>query len=195
MTLFEIRTNFDTEGTHIKCSLFLGIPIYESVRTASEVRKKIFNITFYERIHTFSLKKKKMFGLLVYKKEMNITFPNNARSITETFVATQENRPENIRNRIAIFASFNAKGLVEDYVIHYLKELKKITDGIVFVADNPIRSEEHTSVLQSHSEYSYAVFCLKKKRHITLFFHALLSTHFLLSHLQSLVLIHLLCSL
>src|SRR5210317_1043455 len=26
------------------------------------------------------------------------------------------------------------------------------------------RSEEHTSVLQSHSEVSYAVFCLKKKK-------------------------------
>src|SRR6056300_512491 len=28
----------------------------------------------------------------------------------------------------------------------------------------PIRSEEHTSELQSHSEISYAVFCLKKKK-------------------------------
>src|SRR6056300_405169 len=27
------------------------------------------------------------------------------------------------------------------------------------------RSEEHTSELQSHSEISYAVFCLKKKKH------------------------------
>ena len=28
----------------------------------------------------------------------------------------------------------------------------------------PQRSEEHTSELQSHSEISYAVFCLKKKK-------------------------------
>ena len=28
-----------------------------------------------------------------------------------------------------------------------------------------VRSEEHTSELQSHSFISYAVFCLKKKRH------------------------------
>src|SRR6056300_1620459 len=28
----------------------------------------------------------------------------------------------------------------------------------------PRRSEEHTSELQSHSEISYAVFCLKKKK-------------------------------
>src|SRR6056300_1087671 len=32
----------------------------------------------------------------------------------------------------------------------------------------PIRSEEHTSELQSHSEISYAVFCLKKKKTISL---------------------------
>src|SRR5210317_2316690 len=29
---------------------------------------------------------------------------------------------------------------------------------------DPPRSEEHTSELQSHSEISYAVFCLKKKK-------------------------------
>src|SRR5210317_866860 len=31
-------------------------------------------------------------------------------------------------------------------------------------AASQIRSEEHTSELQSHSEISYAVFCLKKKK-------------------------------
>ena len=31
----------------------------------------------------------------------------------------------------------------------------------------PIRSEEHTSELQSHVRISYAVFCLKKKKKIT----------------------------
>ena len=30
-----------------------------------------------------------------------------------------------------------------------------------------LRSEEHTSELQSHSFISYAVFCLKKKTHLT----------------------------
>src|ERR1051326_9528703 len=32
-------------------------------------------------------------------------------------------------------------------------------------ACRPLRSEEHTSELQSHSFISYAVFCLKKKKH------------------------------
>src|SRR6056300_1634726 len=31
----------------------------------------------------------------------------------------------------------------------------------------PIRSEEHTSELQSHSEISYAVFCLRSEEHTT----------------------------
>src|SRR6056300_753737 len=34
----------------------------------------------------------------------------------------------------------------------------------VFCLKKKIRSEEHTSELQSHSEISYAVFCLKKKK-------------------------------
>src|SRR3546814_1362197 len=34
------------------------------------------------------------------------------------------------------------------------------------LADNGLRSEEHTSELQSLMRISYAVFCLKKKKHI-----------------------------
>src|SRR3546814_2967801 len=36
-----------------------------------------------------------------------------------------------------------------------------------YLADFPMRSEEHTSELQSLMRISYAVFCLKKKTHIT----------------------------
>src|SRR3546814_1575180 len=42
------------------------------------------------------------------------------------------------------------------------------------------RSEEHTSELQSLMRISYAVFCLKKKKHIhtvTIAIHILLTTH------------------
>src|SRR5210317_102833 len=35
---------------------------------------------------------------------------------------------------------------------------------IMILSEDCIRSEEHTSELQSHSEISYAVFCLKKKK-------------------------------
>ena len=44
--------------------------------------------------------------------------------------------------------------------------LKK--NGIVGIADDQERSEEHTSELQSHSFISYAVFCLKKKNKTTI---------------------------
>ena len=44
--------------------------------------------------------------------------------------------------KLAIFASFNKDGLILDYVIYYLKELKKVVDGIIFVTDNPIMSSE-----------------------------------------------------
>src|SRR3546814_10088355 len=52
-----------------------------------------------------------------------------------------------------------------DDVAHKRRILMVMTDGI---ADNPklcedVRSEEHTSELQSLMRISYAVFCLKKK--------------------------------
>ena len=41
----------------------------------------------------------------------------------------------------------------------------RVIVGILVVEDlAAVRSEEHTSELQSHSEISYAVFCLKKKK-------------------------------
>ena len=36
--------------------------------------------------------------------------------------------------------------------------------ALIYAVLVPPRSEEHTSELQSHSEISYAVFCLKKKK-------------------------------
>src|SRR3546814_10911618 len=40
--------------------------------------------------------------------------------------------------------------------------------------DRPDRSEEHTSELQSLMRISYAVFCLKKKKNITLYKYTIL---------------------
>ncbi len=42
------------------------------------------------------------------------------------------------RKRVAVFASFSAKGVLEDYVKNYLTALAKVTDQIVFVADNEL---------------------------------------------------------
>src|SRR3546814_7095525 len=52
----------------------------------------------------------------------------------------------------AVIAELKARGVAIVYISHRLEELKRI------------RSEEHTSELQSLMRISYAVFCLKKKK-------------------------------
>src|SRR3546814_10107274 len=54
--------------------------------------------------------------------------------------------------------------------VHHLRD-----QGPVLVEEVPDRSEEHTSELQSLMRISYAVFCLKKKKHTTTQHH--LTTH------------------
>ena len=48
-------------------------------------------------------------------------------------------------------------------VIGALKECKNVISVINKIIEE-VRSEEHTSELQSHWYISYAVFCLKKKK-------------------------------
>lgn len=52
----------------------------------------------------------------------------------------QKEYPENIckahHHRIAIFASYNSNFCIDEYVLWYLQELKKIVDYIIFVTDN-----------------------------------------------------------
>ena len=47
---------------------------------------------------------------------------------------------------------------------HVKLDIKCSSDNVQTFINNSIRSEEHTSELQSHSFISYAVFCLKKKK-------------------------------
>jgi len=46
------------------------------------------------------------------------------------------------KRRLAVFASFNKNAEIPDYVVFYLSELKKVVDGIVFIADNPLKAGE-----------------------------------------------------
>src|SRR3546814_5552768 len=55
------------------------------------------------------------------------------------------------------------KGMAED-IYKYLDRMLKVIDDIEGLLT---RSEEHTSELQSLMRISYAVFCLKKKKHVT----------------------------
>src|SRR3546814_3197563 len=68
----------------------------------------------------------------------------------------------NLRNILAI--DQNAPGL------HIIEAEEQARDGRLACARRPhdgkrLRSEEHTSELQSLMRISYAVFCLKKKNH------------------------------
>src|SRR6056300_1773724 len=76
-----------------------------------------------------------------------------------------------------LFLSLSYLGTDQSQVQRYLGAENQATSrfGLLFngvfkvpmqfsILNTPLRSEEHTSELQSHSEISYAVFCLKKKK-------------------------------
>ena len=46
------------------------------------------------------------------------------------------------KKQCSIFASYSSSGTIEDYVIYYLKELRKVSDYIIFVADNDIKNKK-----------------------------------------------------
>lgn len=56
--------------------------------------------------------------------------------------------------RLAIFAFYNGKGLINDYVVTYLEYLKEVSDSIIFVADNEPNIKELSKIypLVSHIE-------------------------------------------
>ncbi len=63
--------------------------------------------------------------------------------------------------RAAIFAHYDANGIVKDYVLYYIKELKKIADTIIFVSCGNLKNQECISELtdkviaQTHDEYDF----------------------------------------
>lgn len=71
-------------------------------------------------------------------------------------------------SRICIFAAYSANNIIDEHVIYYLKELRKVCDGIIFVADNPVSENEFAKIknlviyaqFAKHGKYdfgSYAV--------------------------------------
>lgn len=44
--------------------------------------------------------------------------------------------------RIAIFASYSKNSTIDEYVVYYLKELRKVADAIIFVSDNETTETE-----------------------------------------------------
>ncbi|WP_051347033.1 rhamnan synthesis F family protein [Oxalobacter paraformigenes] len=96
--------------------------------------------------------------LLGYKNKIPVLFPENACKVVQTYEKIKINK-----KRLAVFASFNREGVVDDYVVYFLRELKKVVDGIVFVTDNPVFPGELDKIqhyiihahCERHNEYDF----------------------------------------
>lgn len=80
--------------------------------------------------------------------------------------------------RICIFAHWDKDNFVDDYVIYYLKSLKKVCEKIIFVSDcNELKNKDELnnlvdfSIIENHSEYDFGSykrgFFLAKERNLT----------------------------
>lgn len=66
-------------------------------------------------------------------------------------------------SRLTIFASYDKQGIVHDYVISYLKRLKRVSDKIIFIADNHAKDKEKQKLkglvefcsFAPHGEYDF----------------------------------------
>lgn len=77
-------------------------------------------------------------NLQYQKTKLKINFPFFARNIEKSYL---ENVQKDVET-VAVFASFSANGKIADYVVYYLRELRKSVDAIIFIADNPIFLKE-----------------------------------------------------
>ena len=65
--------------------------------------------------------------------------------------------------KAAVFAHFDKNNIIQEYVIYYLKELKKITDTIIFVSDCDLPNNEiekikpfvKEAIAHRHGEYDF----------------------------------------
>lgn len=92
-------------------------------------------------------------------KKVEPAFPVNAKCVTWKATGKQRGKC----NHVAIFSSFSADGKIADYVLYYLRGLKKVCDSIIFIADNPIVPGEIEKIkglvafaqFKRHREYDF----------------------------------------
>ncbi|MER8829457.1 glycosyltransferase [Mesorhizobium sp. M0938] len=71
--------------------------------------------------------------------------------------------PRNKTGRIVVFASYSADSAIHPYVVYYLQSLRKISDTIIFVADNKFPDDElakltgivDAHICERHEEYDF----------------------------------------
>lgn len=65
--------------------------------------------------------------------------------------------------RVAVFASYDKDNIIQDYVVYYLSELKKVSEKIIFVADcnysvdelGKIKHLANEIISKRHGEYDF----------------------------------------
>ncbi len=81
-----------------------------------------------------------------------ISFPAQATEIVETFKSLDK---EKEYKRVIVFASFIADGIIPAHLVYFLSKLKKISDAIIFIADNPILPSEAKKLAHSVNHISF----------------------------------------
>lgn len=64
------------------------------------------------------------------------------------------NKKERTIRKCAIFASYCKDEIIPEYVVYYLKELSKIVDAIVFVADNGLKDHQEINKIIDYVEFA-----------------------------------------
>ena len=119
----------------------------ERMEEINEIRKRIKQAKMPEKV--FKEADKQL-------KRLEKMHPDSAESATiRTYLEWMVEIPWSKKTKDTVDIPAAERVLNED---HY--DLEKVKERIL----EYLRSEEHTSELQSHSEISYAVFCLKKKK-------------------------------
>src|SRR3546814_4736837 len=85
--------------------------------------------------------------------------PHHGRSVATALKLKGDLAKQAAKLAQQLYTAFNAT----DAALLEVNPLVETEDGRIVVLDAKMRSEEHTSELQSLMRISYAVFCLKKK--------------------------------
>ncbi len=86
-------------------------------------------------------------------------FPEGTISCQKVF----RDRTSFDKNMVSVFASFSGNGKIDDYVLYLLRDIRSISDYVIFVADNPIFPEElikieglcDVCIFDRHEEYDF----------------------------------------
>ena len=132
------------------------------------VTEKDVNNYYKEHINNFEQEPSRTLEYIVYN-----VFPSvdDSLDINEWIIKTKEEM-KNVHGieDITAFVNMNADSRYSERYVSR-DSLSENIDSVMFNSDTGfvfgpyMRSEEHTSELQSHSFISYAVFCLKKKKY------------------------------